>query len=119
MSPADLAISIDMYLRLAGGWVSVERVCSDCGLAERLLRADGRRRPIYSRFAISSSTKGLKHIIHTTARERIKYQNSRKKVLIANLRAIRDFKLAVADATTGKFPLQFERLTGQAILFPL
>lgn len=112
-----LATRIEMYLLALAEWVPVVDICRDCEVAERLLRADGRRRPIYSRFAISSSTKGLKHLAHTDARERIAYKHARKKVLIANARALRDFDNAVSACLTGKLPTLTEYHTGQGLLF--
>lgn len=115
MNPAQT--DIEIYLLAAKSWVSVEQLCRECHITERLLRADGRRRPIYSRFAISSSTHGLKHITYTTPAERIKYKHSRQKVLIQNARALRDFNQALSNCLTGK--PQLERHTGQQTLFRL
>jgi hypothetical protein len=111
----DRAAIIERYLLAARHWVSVEEICRACSIPERLLRADGRRRPIFSRFAISCSTKGVKHITHTTVRERIKYKHSRLKVLIANRRALDEFTHALHSNLTGHNPT-FERHTGQIIL---
>jgi hypothetical protein len=108
-----------MFLLCRGGWVSVEDVCAACDVPERLLRADGKRRPIHTTFAISSSTKGIKHVSQTTVRERIEYKHARLKVLIANRRALDEFTSALANCLTGKFPDQRERFTQQATLFPL
>lgn len=111
----DLSARIEVYLLTRPVWVPVEILCRDCEVSERLLRADGRRRPIYSRFAISSSTKGLKHIRHTTVEERLAYKHARRKVLVANARALREFQFAVADSITGK-PAR-ELFTGQGVFF--
>jgi hypothetical protein len=110
-----LATRIEIYLLTREHWVSVDDVCRDCGIAERLLRADGRRRPIFGRFAISSSTKGLKHMRHTTDRERIAYKHARKKVLIANARALKEYDTAIRECLTGKHPNQIEVHTAQGV----
>ncbi|MEI6034492.1 MAG: hypothetical protein WCS65_09460 [Verrucomicrobiae bacterium] len=115
MSTGELANAIEALLLARAGWVSVDDVCSACQVPERLLRADGKRRPIFSRFAISSSTKGLKHISLTTAPERIRYKHSRLKVLIANRRALDEFNRALTNCLTGKRPGQYERHTGQLV----
>jgi len=115
----DLATRIEIYLNLCEDWVSVETICRECGVTERILRADGKRRPIYGRFAISSSIKGLKHIRHTTVSERLTYKHARKKVIVAHARALKEFTLALHDALTGKHPQQHEILTGQGTLFGL
>jgi hypothetical protein len=114
---AALATRIEIFLLTRAEWVSVETVCRGCEVTERLLRADGRRRPIFSRFAISSSTKGLKHIRHTTARERITYKHARQKVLIAHARALKEYAQAVHACVTGKLPDLHEVHTNQGLLF--
>jgi len=119
MIPDNLANRIEAILLARAGWVSVEEVCALCEIPERITRADGKRRPIFSLFAISSSTKGLKHLDHTTARERITYKHSKQKVIVAYYRALRDYNNALANCLTGKFPRQEERFTHQATLFPL
>ena len=111
----DRAAIIEQYLLAAGDWVSVDDVCRSCNIPERLLRADGHRRPIFSRFAISSSTRGLKHITHTTVRERLRYKHARLKVLIANRRALDEFAHALHSNLAGRNPT-YERHTGQIIL---
>ena len=55
MNPGELATQIEVFLLLRGDWVSVEELCQRFAIPERLLRADGKRRPICGRFAISSS----------------------------------------------------------------
>ena len=115
MNPGELASRVEMFLLSRGGWVSVEDVCSACDIPERLLRADGKRRPIHTAFAISSSTKGIKHVSQTTARERIEYKHARLKVLIANRRALVEFTGAISNCLTGRRPDQIERHTGQMV----
>jgi hypothetical protein len=115
MNLSDLALRVDLYLLNSGGWVSVDDICQHCSVPERLLRADGKRRPIFTRFAISSSSKGLKHLAHTTARERITYKHARKKVLVQYARALKEFDTAVHNCITGR--PRIERHTGQALLF--
>ena len=115
MNSGELSDRIEALLLSRAGWVAVEDVCSACEVPERLLRADGRRRPIFARFAISSSTHGLKHLSLTTAPERIRYKHSRLKVLIANRRALDEFNQAVHACLTGKRPNLVERHTGQMV----
>lgn len=114
-----LATRLEIYLLTMARWVSVEEIETACSIPARLMRADGKRRPLYGRFAISSSTKGVKHLSFTNAQERIEYKHARKKVLVANARALRDFDSAIANCLIGKHPAQVERLTGQQTLFPL
>lgn len=118
MSPG-LEILINQFLLTAPRWFSTTEICQACGCPERLLRADGKRRPIYSKFAISSSTKGLKHLSFTCVAERLQYKHARTKVLIQNRRALDDFAEGLRNCLTGKFPDQRERFTHQATLFPL
>lgn len=119
MNHDELAIRIESFLLTAKRWFSVAEICRACECPERLLRADGKRRPIYRKFAISSSTKGLKHLSFTTIAERLQYKHARLKVLISNRRALDDFAEASRSCLTGKFPDQRERFTQQATLFPL
>ena len=115
MDPAELAPRIEMLLLSRGGWVAVEEVCAALEVPERMLRAVGRRPAIFARFAISSSTHGLKHLSLTTAAERIRYKHARLKVLIANRRALDQFNQAVHACLTGRRPTQTERHTGQMV----
>jgi len=119
MYPGDLANNIEALLLARAGWVPVDDVCTACHVPERLLRAHGKRLPIFSAFAISSFTKGLKHLSLTTTEERIRYKHSRLKVLIANRRALDEYHRALSNCLTGRFPDQVERFTHQATLFPL
>jgi hypothetical protein len=112
---SDLALRIELFLLDKGDWVPVKELCRECSVPERLLRAAGRRKSIFSKFAISCSTKGIKHIALTTPRERIQYKHSRLKVLIANRRALDEFTLAVTNCLTGR--PTYERLTGQMTFF--
>jgi hypothetical protein len=116
MNLGELASNIEIFLLLQGDWVSVEELCQRFAITERLLRADGKRRPLCGRFAISSSTKGLKHIRHATTEERITYKHARLKVLVANARALKEYDQALSNCLTGKRPAQVERHTGQGIL---
>lgn len=119
MDHGKLAILIESFLLTAKRWFSVTEICRTCSCPERLLRADGKRRPIYRKFAISSSTKGLKRLSFTNVAERIQYKHARLKVLISNRRALDDFAEASRNCLTGKFPRQEERFSRQATLFPL
>ena len=119
MSTGDLANRIEALLLDRAAWVAVEDICTACQVPERLLRAQGKRRPIFSAFAISSFTRGIKHLRFTTPDERIRYKHSRLKVLIANRRALDEYHRACTNCLTGKFPDQRERFTHQATLFPL
>lgn len=119
MHHVELATRIESFLLTANRWFSVAEICRACECPERLLRADGKRRPIYRMFAISSSTKGLKHISFASIPERLQYKHARLKVLISYRRALDDFEEAKRNCLTGKFPDQRERFTQQATLFPL
>jgi len=119
MDYGELAIRIESFLLTAKRWFSTAEICRACGCQERLLRADGKRRPIFRKFAISSSAKGLKHLNFTTVTERLTYKHARLKVLISNRRALDDLAEATRCCLTGKFPDQRERFTQQATLFPL
>jgi len=110
-----LQIAIEDHLLSAGDWVSVDQICERFGIEERILRADGKRRPICRHFAISSSTRGFKHLAHTTASERIAYKHARKKSLIAHARALKEFDAALHNCLHGRPAV--ERLTGQTLLF--
>lgn len=117
---AALANRIEMYLLARGNvYVPIPEICEECEIEERLLRADGRRRPLCRNFAISSTKNGqngLKHLFFTTPRERIRFKHAKLKNLIAYARALNDFKAAVRNSLTGSRPLQTERFTGQGIL---
>lgn len=115
-----LATQIEMFLLVERDHVPVKRICERFGIHERILRADGKRRPLCHRFAISSSKNGengLKHIAHCTVRERLTYKHARRKVLVANARALKEYDAALHNCLTGKLPEQFERHTGQRTLF--
>ncbi len=111
----NLANEIEAFLQARADWVSVEEVCAACNVPQRLLRRDKRRKPIFSGFAISSSTKGIKHLDFATRPERITYKHARLKVLIANRRALDEFNQAVHACLTGRRPNQVERHTGQMV----
>jgi hypothetical protein len=108
-----------MYLLLKKDWVLVDDLCAHFQIDERILRADGKRRPLCRHFAISSSTRGLKHITNATTAERVRYKNSRRKTMVAAIRATREYNEALRISLTGKFPHQLERFSGQLTLFPL
>ncbi|CAN5356173.1 hypothetical protein BH09VER1_BH09VER1_28770 [soil metagenome] len=119
MGTADLATRIEMFLLMRGDWVPVAEICREFDIPERMLRADGHRRPLCRHFAISSSKggeNGLKHLSLCTVRERITYKNNRRKRLIAEARALQEYGIASHNCLTGKKPLQIERHTGQGIL---
>jgi len=118
-SSQPLALEIEMFLLMRGDWISVVEICQRFGIEERLLRADGKRRPLCRHFAISSSTKGFKHLRFATVAERLQYKHARRRTAIAYLRALREYDAAVRNCLTGKFPDQIEALTGQQTLFPL
>lgn len=111
----DHATRVEMLLLARADWVSVTDISQACSIDERLLRADGRRRPLCSRFAISSSTKGIKHIRFATVKERIKYKHARLRTLIAYRRALDDYNTALHNCLTGKKPEIIERHTGQMV----
>ena len=113
---SDLATRIEMFLLLRGDWVPVSEICQHFSIPERILRADGKRRPLCRHFAISSSTHGLKHISLATVKERIRAKHKPRKILIAAARAQRDYDLALHNCLTGKRPDQTERHTGQSLL---
>jgi len=115
MNTGELATRIELLLLDRATWVPVDEICAACQINERLLRAVGRRPAIFSRFAISSSTKGLKHIRHTDARVRIAYKHARLKVLIANRRALDEYHAALSNCLTGRKPTLQERHTGQLV----
>jgi hypothetical protein len=119
MNSTELAAQIEIFLLAAGEHVPVKTLCDHFGIPERLLRADGKRRPLCHRFAISSSKNGengLKHIRHCTTAERLAYKHARKKVLIANARALQEYDRALHNCLTGKHPNKIERHTGQGLL---
>lgn len=118
MTPPDLQTQIEAFLLTEPRWFSVSEICERFAFPERLLRADGRRRPLCRRFAISSSTKGLKHLSFATIRERLEYKHARRKVLIAQARALKEYNEAITNCLTGKKPTLQERHTGQLVLIP-
>lgn len=115
MTQTDLQTQIEAFLLTEDRWFSVAEICERFRFPERLLRADGRRRPLCGRFAISSSTKGLKHISFATVPERLDYKHARRKVLVANARALKEYALAVNNCLTGRKPTLQERHTGQLV----
>lgn len=106
---------ISDYLLTRADWVPVEEICTRFGINERLLRAHGRRPSLISGFAISSSTRGIKHIHHTTVNERLHYKHSRIKRLIAERRALKEHDLAVARCLT-RNPVLMEKPTHQLVM---
>jgi hypothetical protein len=119
MSSPDLATQLEMHLLCKGGWVPVAEICAHLGINERDLRATGRKRAIFARFAISNSApgrNGLKHISLCSVAERLAYKHNRLRRLVAETRALRDYDLAVTNCLTGKRRQEFERHTGQSLL---
>lgn len=113
----NLGSRIELYLLDRPDWVPVREICEHFEIEERILRADGHRRPLCRTFAISCSTRGLKHLRYSSPRERIAYKHARLKVGIAYFRAVREFDEAIGLQVTGN--PAFEALTGQRLLFKL
>lgn len=101
-----LAHEIEAYLLAHPRWVPVRELEEHFDIDERVLRANGKRRPLLAHCAISNSDpghNGFKHIRHTTISERLKAKHSYRKRLIAAARADRDLHRAIAHALDGKF----------------
>lgn len=117
MHPGRLATEIEIFLLASHEWVAVSEICRQFGITERMLRADGSRRPLLEKFAESSThngRNGFKHIAHTTVAERLEYKHNRLKRLVAERRAISAYNHALENCLTGD-PRQ-ERHSGQTIL---
>lgn len=122
MTQPDLATRIEMFLLTRREWVPVEEICRHFQIPERLLRADGRRRPLCRHFAISSARggkNGFKHLSLCDVAERLEYKHNRLKRLVAERRALDEYATAITNCLTGKHPHQEERFTGQQTLFAL
>ncbi len=68
--PSDLAQRIEAYLLAEPRWFHAAEICRVFNLtSDRTLRADKDRPGLLSKFAISSSGHGFKHIRHATDEE--------------------------------------------------
>jgi hypothetical protein len=117
MTSGELATQIEIFLLNREGWVAVAEICTHFRIPERMLRADGKRRPLLARFAISSTRagqNGFKHLSKTTVAERLEYKHNRIKRLIAERRALDEYTSAFHSCLTGK--PQHERFTQQGLL---
>lgn len=119
MTRADLVYQLEAFLLLQGTWVPMSEICQRFGVEERSLRATATRRAVFANFAISSSTpgqNGLKHMSFTTVAERLAYKHNRRRRLVAEVRALRDYETALHNCLTGQRAAQIERHTGQSLL---
>jgi hypothetical protein len=101
-----LVIQIEDFLLANPRWVPVRELEERFGIDERILRAQGRRRPLLAHCAISNAepgNNGYKHIRHTTVRERLRAKHACRRRIIAGARADKDLKRAVAHALDGRF----------------
>ena len=111
----DLAARIDAFLLARQDWVSAAEICVEFGVADRALRATGRRHGLCSECAISGD-KGFRHVRHATDEEFTKaYGRMRRHGLgeLVHARKLLRKRLAVV---VPRPPLVFERATGQALL---
>jgi hypothetical protein len=114
--PSAIALRIEQHLLARADWVSVAEICERFGVDQRDIRAKGRKQGhLLKPFAISNSVRGYKHIVHTTAAERIQYKHATRKNLVAYARADRQLAAALRNCTTRR-PMPHERHTGQLIL---
>lgn len=115
----DLSDRLESYLFAEPRWVPVAEICERFGIEERVLRAEGRRRPVHADFAISSArpgAHGFKHISHASIKERLAHKHACLRRIIAGARAKKDYDRALRNAITGKWPDQVADAHGQRVL---
>lgn len=113
----DVKARIESYLLSAGDWVPVALIVERFQIDERDLRASGRRPGPLSHCAIFSS-RGIKHLTHSTLQERIQCRNRIRRELISRARRLKWFEAGIHRclATPITTPA-VEKHTGQTLLF--
>ena len=87
----ELEAQIESYLFTERRWVKAEEICARFGLADkRALRAVGKKRGICSKFAISNTRRGLRHIVFATETEVYHAYRQRRKHAVGEMVNARD-----------------------------
>lgn len=116
----DLKTSIESFLldRAPDEWTPLAVLVERFQLSDdRDLRADGKN-PGPLSFCTIFSGHGVKHIKHSTLKERIKCRNRIRRELISRARRLRWFNTAIAHCLDSKSNPPSELHTGQTLLFP-
>ncbi len=111
--------SIEAYLLEHGGWVKAEEICSRFDVSERVLRGLNGVPGICSRFAISNTAKGYKHVENATTTEWLRFKHGMRRHGISELVRVSDLDRLRHNVTssTKRPKLTFEKDTGQAVMF--
>lgn len=98
-------------------WVSTEEIVTRFGLPDdRPLRQVGDHPGLCSKFAISQTGKGFKHVRIASTTEWIRFKKSQRGHCIRGLRRVRDLDRARHNATSSYHHHAFEKDTGQGVL---
>jgi len=111
---------IEQYLLARADWVPSRELAARFGYRDdRVFRTAGGRPGICSDFAISGD-RGLKHVACATRTEWLTFKHRLRRHGISELVRVRNLDRVRANVTrTIKRPaIEFERDTGQAVLFP-
>ncbi|MFH0878583.1 MAG: hypothetical protein V2A34_02610 [Lentisphaerota bacterium] len=114
----DLQLRIERYLLSCRGWVKASELERLFDIRERQLRQLGKKPGLVTKFAISLSDKGFKHIALATTTEWIHARNAERRAAIARLRRIKDWTASRSEVTRSILhpPMTFERDSNQAVM---
>jgi len=109
---------IEQYLLGRRDWVPVAEICARFGCRERELRQLGRDPGLCTRFAISNSRLGLKHVACASTAEYLAAKHAMRRHAISELRrgAAWDRRRRALVRSYTRPAVTVERDTGQLIL---
>jgi hypothetical protein len=107
----ELQAQIEQFLLEAGDWVPGEVLAARFMINERHFRADGKIPGLVSKIAIFSCG-GLKHLRHSTVKERLACKHRLRKEIISRVRRERWLQEGTRNCLNG----QTELHTGQDVL---
>ena len=117
---AQLSAKIEQHLLTRSCWVPTAELCALFGLTDdRPLRQDGRREGLCTRYAITHSHKGLKHVTCATTEEWLQSKHSLRRHGIQELRRVARLERRrrnVSDPQPARPGPLCERDTGQGLL---
>lgn len=114
----DLENQIEEYLLARRDWVPAAEIAARFSVRARALRKLGGRPGLCSKFAISSTKKGLKHVDIASTAEWIEFKHSLRKHGISELIHVRDLDRRRARVTRAiqRPPIRFEKDSKQLVL---
>ena len=87
---ASIGEQIEALLLRRKGWVSGDEIAAELGIDKRDWRAKGSRKGMISRFAISNSSRGLKHLRYVSEAEFDEYSSQRRRHAATELVTLRE-----------------------------